>query len=184
MAMSSQPQIRNLRFETGAAVPRHWHGGRRSVTAFFDNLSVFFPVGERFFMKSVRAHERFVHDDALLAAVRLFCGQEGIHGREHERYNEMLAAQGYPVEAMEARVRSLLRFVKRVAPMRLQLAATCALEHFTALMGELLLTDPAILEGADPRWRRCGDGTPPRRTSTRPLRSTSSWRREEPTGSA
>lgn len=155
--MSGRPQIRNLRFDTGASIPRHWLGGRRSVTAFFDNLSIFFPVGERFFVTSVRAHERFVKDPELLAAVRVFCGQEGIHGREHERYNRMLAAQGYPAAAMEKRVVRLLRFVSRVLPIRSQLAATCALEHFTALMGQLILANPEILATAEPRmaalWR-------------------------------
>ena len=161
--MNTLPQIRNLRVEMGSGgspgggVPRHWHGGRRSVTAFFDNLSIFFPVGERFFVRSVRAYERRVTDASLRAAVRAFCGQEGIHGREHVRYNEMLEAQGYPVRAMEARVTRLLGLVTRVTPRRSQLAVTCALEHFTALMGEMILADPRSLEGADPTmaalWR-------------------------------
>ena len=45
------PQVRNVRFGTGPEVPRHWHGGRRAVTLFFDNLSLFFPPGERFFAR-------------------------------------------------------------------------------------------------------------------------------------
>ncbi len=161
--MNPTPQIRNLRFDRiseaspEAAVPRHWHGGRRSVTAFFDNLSIFFPVGERFFVKSVRSFEGRVHDPALKEAVRAFCGQEGIHGREHVRYNEMLEAQGFPAHVMEKRVERLLSFVTRVLPKRSQLGATCALEHFTALMGEMILADPRLLEGADPTmaalWR-------------------------------
>jgi predicted metal-dependent hydrolase len=155
--MSALPRIRNLRFDTDASVPRYWLGGRRSVTTFFDNLSIFFPVGERFFVTSVRAHERHVTDPALRAAVRAFCGQEGIHGREHDRYNRMLEARGYPAIAMEKRVKRLLRFVARVLPIRQQLAATCALEHFTALMGQMVLANPKILEGADPTmaalWR-------------------------------
>jgi predicted metal-dependent hydrolase len=161
--MNTQPQVRNLRFDTHraspdvATIPRHWHGGRRSVTAFFDSLSVFFPVGERFFVKSVRAYEHRVKDETLRAAVRVFCGQEGIHGREHVRYNEMLAEHGYPVRAMEDRVTRLLDRVMRKSPRRSQLAATCALEHFTALMGEMILSNPKILEGADPTmaalWR-------------------------------
>ncbi len=164
-----KPQIRNLRFDTHRAasddrtapspppVPRHWHGGRRSVTSFFDGLSIFFPEGERFFVKSVRAYERRVKDETLREAVRAFCGQEGIHGREHVRYNEMLAAQGYPARAMEERVTRLLARVMKKTPRRSQLGATCALEHFTALMGEMILTSPKILEGADPTmaalWR-------------------------------
>jgi predicted metal-dependent hydrolase len=155
--MSTLPEIRNLRFATTADVPRHWHGGRRSVTTFFDNLSVFFPHGERFFVASVRAHEATITDPTLRAAMRLFCGQEGVHSREHVRYNEMLTRAGYPVPAMEGRVKRVLGRVSRRLNPRQQLAVTCALEHFTALLGQLVLTDPRILEGADPTmaalWR-------------------------------
>jgi predicted metal-dependent hydrolase len=135
-------------------MPRHWHGGRRSVTTFFDNLSVFFPAGERFFIATVRALDGHVSDEKLRAAMRAFCGQEGVHSREHVRYNEMLEARGYPVAQMERRVQSLLRRASRRLPKRSQLAITCALEHFTALLGQLVLADPKILEGADATMAR------------------------------
>ena len=148
--------IRNRRFDL-SRVPKHWHGGRRSVTAFFDGLSIFFPEGERFFIKSVRHHEKFVHDEELKKDIRGFNGQEGVHSREHERYNQMLAEQGYPVEEMEKRVTWILGLVSKRTPRRFQLAATCALEHFTALMGHMILEHPENLHGADPTmtalWR-------------------------------
>jgi len=143
-------EARNLTFDLDDAVPRHWHGGRASVTMFFDNLSVFFPVGERFFIAAVRAHLTHVTDPQLREEARAFSAQEGIHGREHDRYNEMLARQGYPVVAMERRVDRLLRRVKKRTTPRMRLAVTCALEHFTALMGYLLLEDSRNLEGAHP----------------------------------
>jgi uncharacterized protein len=86
----------------------------------------------------------------LAAAVRAFNGQEGVHGREHDRINDMLRARGYPIDAMEARIATLLDRVTRFLPARVRLAATCALEHFTALMAHALLGDPKLLEGADP----------------------------------
>ncbi len=141
---------RNLTFELDDAIPRHWHGGRRSVTTFFDNLSVFFPAGERFFIAAVRSQLSHVKDPALLEDARAFSAQEGIHGREHDRYNAMLARKGYPVEDMEARVVALLGRVKKRTTPRMRLAITCALEHFTALMGKTLLEDPHSLAGADP----------------------------------
>ncbi|MFW6051824.1 MAG: metal-dependent hydrolase [Myxococcota bacterium] len=144
-------EVRNLKFEVGPGVPRFWHGGRRSVTAFFNNLSVFFPPGERFFIASVKAHRDHVDDDPVLAELaRGFYAQEGIHSREHVRYNAMLREQGYPVEDMEERVTRLLRRVSRRAPLRMQLAVTAALEHFTALMAHVLLSDDRLLEGAHP----------------------------------
>jgi len=155
--MSALPQIRNLRFDMSAGIPRYWHGGRRSVTTFFDNLSVFFPMGERFFVATVHAYDARVTDPTLRAAMRAFCGQEGVHSREHVRYNEMLASRGYPIGEMEKRVQWLLRRASRKLPRRKQLAVTCALEHFTALLGQLVLRDPKVLEGADPTmaslWR-------------------------------
>lgn len=149
-------EVRNFKFPLGPAVPRYWHGGRRSVTLFFDNLSVFFPPGERFFIQSVRAHRERLQGK-LADEARAFYLQEGIHSREHDRYNKMLREQGFPVEDMEKRVDELLADVSARLPVRYQLAITCALEHFTALMAEILLRDDTLLEGADPAlanlWR-------------------------------
>lgn len=150
MARERTFEVRNIRFATDEYVPRHWHGGQISVTSFFNNLSVFFPAGERFFVASVNRHRDLAGDDRLREDVEAFCGQEGIHSREHVRYNRMLARQGYPVEAMEVRVEHLLRFVTRVVPHRRRLAVTCALEHFTATLGHTVLSDARILEGAHP----------------------------------
>ncbi|HTB72798.1 MAG TPA: metal-dependent hydrolase [Polyangiaceae bacterium] len=150
------PVVRNLRFEIDESVPQYWLAGRKSVTIFLDNLSVFFPAGERFFVRAVRAHQPFVKEDGLMQEVRAFCGQEGVHGREHERYNELLR-RNYPIEAMERRVQAILDRVTRRAPDLGQLGVTCALEHFTALLGGMLLRDPRLLEGAHPAmqalWR-------------------------------
>ena len=148
----SRLEVRPLRFDVGAdaRIPRHWHGGRKSVTTFFDNLSIFFPAGERFFVRSVRANADRVKDERLRADVRAFCGQEGAHGREHDRYNDRLRALGYPIDALEQGVERRTRRASKHAPRRTQLAITCALEHFTALMGHMLLDDPRVLEGAHP----------------------------------
>jgi predicted metal-dependent hydrolase len=150
------PTVRNLHFDIDGSVPQYWLGGRRSVTIFLDNLSVFFPAGERFFVKAVRAHQAFVKSEGLTQEVRAFCGQEGVHGREHERYNEMLRRH-YPIEAMEKRVQAILTRVSKRAPDLGQLGVTCALEHFTALLGGMLLRDPRLLEGSHPAmlalWR-------------------------------
>jgi predicted metal-dependent hydrolase len=127
------------------------------VTAFWNMLSVFFPEGERFFVESVNAHRQLVTDPALTVAVREFCGQEGVHRREHARYNQALASLGYPIEAMERRVLRTLNRVRWLTPKRWQLGATVALEHFTALLGERVLSSSLDFHGADPKmaalWR-------------------------------
>lgn len=154
MSASTLPEVRNLQFATDASVPRFWHGGRKSVTQFLNNLSVFFPVGERFFIASLKAHKHAIVDPELQAEARAFYAQEGIHSREHVRYNAMLRDQGYPVQAMEERVERLLARVSRIHSPRMQLGVTCALEHFTAMMADLLLRDEKLLAGAHPTMAR------------------------------
>lgn len=148
--------IRDRRFDLDD-VPRAWHPAGPAVTRFFDNLSLFFPQGEAFFIRSVKAFADAVDDPALTDAVRRFYGQEAFHGREHRRYNRLLSSQGVPADVMEGRVATLLRRVGRRVPRRWQLAATCALEHFTASMAHMLLDDPRVLDGAHPAmaalWR-------------------------------
>ncbi|MEO6198982.1 MAG: metal-dependent hydrolase, partial [Sphingomicrobium sp.] len=46
---------RDRRFGRGEATPRHWHAGNPYATAFYNALSATFPVGEAFFVDSVRA---------------------------------------------------------------------------------------------------------------------------------
>lgn len=150
-------EVRNLSFDVTPERARWWHGGRKAVTAYWDNLSVFFPEGERFFVESVNAHRGYVEDEALQQAVRDFCAQEGFHRREHAQYNQVLERLGYPAAAMERRNLRLLNRVRRFTPKRWQLGVTVALEHFTALLGTLVLKSPEALEGADPQmaamWR-------------------------------
>lgn len=142
--------VRNVRFAMDQQVPRHWYGGQRAITSFFNNLSLFFPPGERFFVAAVNHYKDRVDDPKLLSELKAFCAQEGFHSREHVRYNRMLQAQGYPARAMEQRIERILHLVTRVLPPRLRLSATCALEHFTATLAHCLLSHNEFLGSAHP----------------------------------
>lgn len=147
---------RDLRFDL-TGVPGHWLGGRRAVTLFLDNLSILFPPGEAFFIKSVWRFRDHVADERLAGDVRAFCAQEAFHTREHNRHNAMVRAQGYRAEVLENRLRRILELASRLVPARAQLAVTAALEHFTAIMARVCLTQPSALAGAHPAvaalWR-------------------------------
>ena len=147
-----RPEIerRDLRFDIDERLPRHWHGGDPYISRFFDGLSIMFPEGERFFIDSVRHYRNRIEDPKLLEQVRGFIGQEAMHSREHKEYNDNLQAQGLRAEVLEGRVRKLLGFVRRHVPHREQLAATCALEHFTAILADVALRDPEVLADVDP----------------------------------
>lgn len=122
------------------------------VALFMNTLSLFFPVGERFFIQAVRHYRDRITDPELKKAVTAFIGQEAMHGREHEAYNEAFFEKVPPAREMEAFVARLLSTLQQHTPKRAQLSATLALEHFTAIMADGLLKDPRILEGADPAF--------------------------------
>jgi predicted metal-dependent hydrolase len=158
MGMEHTPvQQRDIKFDVTGLTPAIWHPRGAHVSHFFNALSIFFPEGEKFFIESVRKHKEQVTDERLRADVKGFIGQEAMHGREHRAYNAWLAQHGYPVAKLEQRVIDTLKFAVKYTRRSDQLAATLALEHLTAIMADNLLSDPRVLEGADPRmsalWR-------------------------------
>ena len=137
-------------FEISETLATDWHGGSAFRTAWFNALSCMFPIGEKFFIDSVRHFRSEVDDPRLLAEVTAFQGQESVHRMEHQRYNETLcAARGYDLDLIEKRLRDRLDWVRERFSARRQLAGTVAYEHLTAVMAHELLTNPAVTAGAD-----------------------------------
>ncbi|HUP92981.1 MAG TPA: metal-dependent hydrolase [Solimonas sp.] len=148
------PIRRDVRFDLPAARIHDWHAAGPQVTHFFNALSVFFPVGERFFIASVRNYRERIADPELREAVTAFIGQEAMHGREHEAYNRLLQDAGIPAARLEQLVAFFLGTAQKRLPKSWQLATTLALEHHTAIIADLLLARPELLAGSDPAFRR------------------------------
>ncbi|AJD48675.1 metal hydrolase [Isoalcanivorax pacificus W11-5] len=140
---------RHIDFRFPESMPKYFYGGNATATTFFAMLSGFFPPGERYFMESVRQFRDRVTDDNLRAAISGFMGQEAIHGREHDRLNELLAERGFDMKAPDRFVRIGLAILEKL-PASTRLAATTFMEHFTALLAEQLLEDKQFRQQADP----------------------------------
>lgn len=157
---SAGPEIlrRALDFEFDAqAVPKAWYGDDLHLSLFMDGLSLVFPKGEQFFVNSVKFYKAQIEDPQLLDQVIGFIGQESMHGKEHRAFNQMVEAHGLSnAPALEAKVSRILARAQRRLPPIVQLAVTCGLEHFTAILGEQLLSEPrhhaAIHEKVRPLW--------------------------------
>lgn len=144
--------VRRLLVDLQTPLPRHWNGGDAFRTAFFNALSMSFPMGEQFFIDSVRAGLAALPADArprFEAEVRGFIGQEATHRRIHALFNGHLERQGL-VNHWEPRIRRRLRALDG-KDIRASLAVTAATEHFTAILAEYLLGNPAALAGAETR---------------------------------
>lgn len=140
--------IRDLRFGRERKPPRWWLGGDPLATAWTNGLSASFPRGEAFFVDSVRAFRDGV-PPRLDAEIRGFIAQEVNHSREHLVFNRAAEAAGYDLSAADQRVADLLALTKNRPPI-LNLAATMALEHFTAMMAREFLANPHHFAGAEP----------------------------------
>jgi predicted metal-dependent hydrolase len=150
---------RDRRFGREAATPRLWHGGRVEATAIYNALSTTFPVGEAYFVESVRAFREGA-PPKLAEEIKGFTTQEVIHSREHAAFNSRATDSGYDLTSLEQRVDERLA-VARARPPVVNVAATMALEHFTAILAHQLLADPSHLAGAEAetadlwRWHAC-----------------------------
>jgi uncharacterized protein len=138
---------RNREYEIARSLERDWFDNHPFKTAWFNAMSITFPLGEKFFIDSVRYFAGQIEDPKLNDDIRGFCGQEGFHRREHARYNQILCERrGYDLAMLEGRLESnIQRAYKFLSPLE-RLAATVAFEHITAIMAEAALSedDPMI----------------------------------------
>ncbi len=146
--------VRRLLIDLEAPFARQWNGGDAFRTAWFNALSMSFPVGEQFFIDAVRLGLKALPDDrreAMAADIQGFIGQEATHRRIHALFNGQLEQQGHVNAWAERAVRRLKR-LEGLDP-RHWVAATAATEHITAIFAEWMLAHPECLDGAEPRLR-------------------------------
>lgn len=153
--VSITPRDRRFGREHGQVQGRWWNNGNPFATAFFNALSTTFPKGEAFFIESVKAFREGA-SPKLGEEIRAFTMQEVMHTREHVAFNRRVVDSGYDVTFLDAQVDHVLDLIKS-RPAIVNLAATMALEHFTAILARELLENPRHLASADPEaaalWR-------------------------------
>src|SRR5947199_2775780 len=134
---------RRISFEQSLQdVPKHFGGDGDLLSSHVAaGLSAVFPDGEDFFVRSVRHYRDQISDPQLKRQVAGFIGQEALHGREHRLFNDRLAELGYPTKTFERFTKKGLAMRERMLSPVSNLAATAALEHFTATLAELVLTN-------------------------------------------
>jgi predicted metal-dependent hydrolase len=140
-----KPYRQNFEF---SQTPENWMGKSAFLTNMMNSLSILFPEGEQFFVDSVRNVRKQINDKKLQKDISGFIGQEAMHSMEHKNFNEFLKNQKFPVNETEKHLKTLLNTLKRL-PKRHQLAITCALEHITAIMAEMILTREDLKEKID-----------------------------------
>lgn len=147
---------RDVHFDFLSAMKQHhyWHDNDPVVTHFFNALQATFPEGERFFIEAVRdvrdQMEPGTLPQRLLNDIKLFIRQEGFHGREHEQWTQALIEMGYSgLAEFDAKQKKLREWGRRKFDPLSRLGSTVAMEHFTAIIGSLVLYKrPDLIENA------------------------------------
>ena len=144
--------VRRLLVDMQAPVARHWCGGDAFRTALFNALSMSFPVGEQFFIDSVRNGFKALpaeRQERIRAEVQGFIGQEATHRRLHGLFNSHLERLGL-VNEWATRAAQRLELLDGLDP-RHALGITAANEHFTAIMADWMHRNPDMVASDDTR---------------------------------
>jgi predicted metal-dependent hydrolase len=132
---SVQIRLRKVDFKFSAAVPYQWYK-EFAVCAFLNAVTMLLPVGEQYFIDSVKHYKSRITDPVLLEQMAGFMAQEAMHSRQHALLNQVLLIENPTLIMVENIAKLLLAFSKWL-PASFQLAITCALEHFTASFASL-----------------------------------------------
>ena len=90
--------VRRLLIDLKQPFERRWNGGDAFRSAFLNALSMSFPVGEQFFMDSIRKGVSalpLAGRESFAEELQGFVGQEATHRHLHALYNAQLASQGF-----------------------------------------------------------------------------------------
>ena len=139
--------VRKLQFNP-KAIRRHYFANSPVMSHMLTALSSTFPIGEQFFVHSVRNVRDKVKDEKLQAQITAFIGQEAMHSKAHAEFNDAWRSDDYHLDRFQAWLARKNEYVKNLHP-KIQLAITCAFEHFTALLGGYILRHPEVLATLD-----------------------------------
>lgn len=111
------------------------------ATIFFATLSVFLTYGEDLVIETARYHRNLLKDPVLKQRVTSLIGQEAIHSKIHNEFNDAIADQtiGYPVKLYRFLGEQFFNHIFLKFPQPLKLSLMSGIEHFTAVLAEYMM---------------------------------------------
>lgn len=147
-------QYRDIRFEfSPEEAERYWFGGDPWLTHLFNGLFFAVPDGERWVMESARHQLPKIITPDLVDIVRAFIRQEATHSREHDAVNALMQHHGVPADVVEARFMAVRKKVQAMFGQDMQASIAAAIEHFTAILSEVMLQHPEFFTRMHPKMR-------------------------------
>jgi len=135
-------------------LPKYYFDNSPFKTHFLSGLSVIFPLGEKFFIDSVKNYQDKIIDADRKEELLTFIKQENWHSYAHQKYNLWVASHGLPAEYLEQLTFKKLERVKQKINKRGWLCISVGSEHITSIMAEHLLKHPELLDTMHPHFRQ------------------------------
>lgn len=150
------PIRRDIRFALPAGRIKDWHEQGPFITHFFNALSLLFPQGELFFMDSVRHYRQRIDDPQLKNRSRVLSARKPCTAANTWPTTTCCKRQVCRPIPSTGGSNSSSTCKKKHLPASFNLAVTIALEHYTAMLAEILLSDPTrfgdSLKGYQQMW--------------------------------
>lgn len=89
--------VRRLQFHP-EKIKRHYFANSPVMSHLLTALSSTFPVGEQFFVHSVRNVRDRIEDPQLQAQIAAFIGQEAMHSKAHTEFNDAWRKDDYNLD--------------------------------------------------------------------------------------
>ncbi|QXI32362.1 metal-dependent hydrolase [Pseudomonas promysalinigenes] len=154
LPVASAMVVRRYPFDLQTTLGEDWFGGDRLRTIIANALSIPLPSGERMFIRALRQYFEAIEDPQLREEVKIFFKQESSHTQEHVKYNRWVCQhRGYDLAQVEAPYKDHNEYLCDFAEPRLLLATTVCMEHLTAIVSHLLISEPGWLSEAKPAVR-------------------------------
>ncbi len=132
--------IRHMDFQFSAdGVDTQFFRNTELATAIFEALSIFLTFGEDLVIDTARYHRQFVKDPELKRQVTSLIGQEAIHSKMHNEFNDALAKHRFPVGFYRFLADNVFEYGFKRLPNRMQLSLMAGIEHFTAVLSEYMM---------------------------------------------
>ena len=107
--------VRRLQFNPGA-ISRYYFANSPVMSHLLTALSSTFPLGEQFFVHSVRNVRDQVKDEKLQAQIAAFIGQEAMHSKAHSEFNAAWRRDDYNLDRFQAWLARKNHYVKGLPP--------------------------------------------------------------------
>lgn len=123
----------------GKQVDLSFYMNNQFATIFFATLSVFLTYGEDLVIETARHHRDLLKDPILRQRVTSLIGQEAIHSKLHNEFNDAIVELGYPVRLYRFLGEQFFDHIFLRFPQPLKLSLMAGIEHFTAVLAEYMM---------------------------------------------